>query len=80
MWLATTILLSHYRFKIGKINYHLSGVNSIKWLKSIELKGNHQIQLANHIKNTEFLNSEIIQIEKEISTSLSTNEIVTILF
>ena len=59
--------------------YHLSGVNSIKWLKSIELKGNDQIQLANHIKNIEFLNSEITQIEKQISTEASKNENVKIL-
>ncbi|MDX1372767.1 MAG: transposase, partial [Nitrososphaeraceae archaeon] len=59
--------------------YHLSGVNSIKWLKSIELKGNDQIQLANHIKNIEFLNSEIKQIEEQISTEASKNENVKIL-
>jgi transposase len=59
--------------------YHLSGVNSIKWLKSIELKGNDQVQLANHIKNIEFLNSEITQIEKQISTEASKNENVKIL-
>ena len=47
---------------------HIFGVNGIKWLKSIELKGNDHVQLANHIKSIEFLNSEITQIEKEIST------------
>lgn len=59
--------------------YHLSGVNSIKWLKSIELKGNDQVQLTNHIKNIEFLNSEIKQIENKISTEASKNENVRIL-
>ena len=59
--------------------YHLSGVNSIKWLKSIELKGNDQVQLTNYIHNIEFLNSEIKQIEKQISAEASHNENVRIL-
>ena len=60
---------------------HIFGVNGIRWLKSIELKlkGNDQIQLANYIKNIEFLNSEITQIEKQISLEASQNENVKIL-
>ncbi len=60
---------------------HIFGVNGIKWLKSVELKlkGNDQIQLANYIHNIEFLNSEITQIEKQISVEASNNENVKIL-
>lgn len=58
---------------------HIFGVNGIKWLKSIELKGNDHVQLANHIKSIEFLNSEIILIEKQISIEASNNESVRIL-
>ena len=60
---------------------HIFGVSGIRWLKSIELKlkGNDQVQLANYIKNIEFLDSEIKQIEKEISTEASQNENVRIL-
>jgi transposase len=58
---------------------HIFGVNGIRWLKNIELKGNDQIQLANYIKNIEFLNSEITQIEKQISSEASNNENVKIL-
>lgn len=63
---------------------HIFGVNGIRWLKSIELKGNNnnnsdQIQLANYIKNIEFLNSEITQIEKQISIEASNNENVRML-
>ena len=63
-----------------KCNYsHIFGLKGIQWLKSIELKGNDQIQLENHIKNIEFLNSEIKQIEKQISIEASENEDVKIL-
>lgn len=58
---------------------HIFGVNGIRWLKSIELKGNDQIQLANYTHSIEFLNSEITQIEKQISTEASHNEDVKIL-
>lgn len=58
---------------------HIFGVNGIRWLKSIALKGNDQIQLANYIKSIEFLNSEITQIEKQISTEASENENIKIL-
>jgi transposase len=60
---------------------HIFGVNGIKWLKSVELKlkGNDQIQLVNYIHNIEFLNSEITQIEKQISVEASNNENVKIL-
>jgi transposase len=60
---------------------HIFGVNGIRWLKNIELKlkGNDQVQLANYIKNIEFLNSEITQIEKQISVEASQNENVKIL-
>lgn len=58
---------------------HIFGVNGVRWLKSIELKGNDQVQLANHIKSIEFLNSEIKHIEKQISTEASENENVKIL-
>jgi transposase len=61
-------------------NYgHIFGLKGIQWLKNIELKGNDQVQLANYIHNIEFLNSEIIQIEKQISNEASTNEDVKIL-
>lgn len=58
---------------------HIFGVNGIRWLKSIALKGNDQIQLSNHIKSIEFLNYEIKQIEKKISIEASANEDVRIL-
>ena len=58
---------------------HIFGVNGIRWLKSIKLKGNDYVQLANYIHNIEFLNSEIIQIEKQISVEASNNENVKIL-
>jgi transposase len=60
---------------------HIFGVNGIRWLKSIKLKDNNsdQIQLTNYIKNIEFLNSEITQIEKQISVEASNNENVRIL-
>jgi transposase len=58
---------------------HIFGVNGIRWLKNIELKGNDQIQLVNYIHNIEFLNSEITQIEKQISVEASQNENVKIL-
>lgn len=60
---------------------HIFGVNGIRWLKSIELKlkGNDQIQLANYTHSIEFLNSEITQIEKQISVEASNNENVKIL-
>ena len=58
---------------------HIFGVNGIRWLKSIELKGNDQIQLANYIHSIEFLNSEITLIEKQISLEASHNEDVKIL-
>jgi len=63
-----------------KSNYsHIFSLKGIQWLKSIELRGNDQVQLANHIKNIEFLNSEIKQIEKKISIEASENEDVKIL-
>jgi transposase len=55
------------------------GVNGIRWLKSIELKGNDHIQLVNYIHSIEFLNSEIRQIEKQISIEASNNENIKIL-
>ena len=58
---------------------HIFGVNGIRWLKSIELKGNDQVQLANYIHSIEFLNSEITQVEKQISAEASNNENVKIL-
>lgn len=65
---------------------HIFGVNGIRWLKIIKLKGNNnnnnnsdQIQLTNYIRNIEFLNSEITQIEKQISIEASNNESVRIL-
>ena len=57
----------------------LVGVNGIRWLKSIELKGNDHIQLVNYIHSIEFLNSEIRQIEKQISIEASNNENIKIL-
>ena len=63
-----------------KCNYsHIFSIKGIMWLKNVELKGNDQIQLVNHIKNIEFLNSEIHQIEKQISAEASGNENVKIL-
>ena len=59
---------------------HIFGVNGIRWLKSIELKGNNDhIQLVNYIHSIEFLNSEIRQIEKQISIEASNNENIKIL-
>jgi len=58
---------------------HIFGVNGLRWLKSITLKDNDQIQLANYIHSIEFLNYEIKQIEKKISLEASANEDVRIL-
>ena len=58
---------------------HIFGVNGIRWLKNITLKDKDQVQLASHIKSIKFLNSEIKQIEHQISTEGSHNENVKIL-
>jgi transposase len=49
---------------------HLVGKKGINWLKSLKLDGNNdQFQLNNHIDNIEFLNEEIIQIDKKVVAS-----------
>ncbi len=58
---------------------HLVGKKGIKWLKTLKLEGNDQIQLNNYINNIEFLNNEIIQIDKKVSSQAVKNEDVKIL-
>ena len=40
---------------------------------------NDQFQLNNHIDNIEFLNNEIVQIDKKVSSQAASNEDVKIL-
>jgi transposase len=64
------------------VNYscsHLFGKKGLKWLKSLKLDGNDQVQLNNHINNIEFLNNEIVQIDKKVSVQAVSNENVKIL-
>lgn len=64
------------------VNYscsHLFGKKGLKWLKSLKLNGNDQVQLNNHINNIEFLNNEIVQIDKKVSVQAVSNENVKIL-
>jgi transposase len=58
---------------------HLSGKKGLNWLKSLKLGGNDQVQLNNYINNIEFLNNEIIQIDKKVSSQAVKNESVRIL-
>lgn len=58
---------------------HLVSKKGINWLKTLKLDGNDQIQLNNYISNMEFLNNEIIQIDKKISSQAVENESVGIL-
>jgi hypothetical protein len=50
----------------------------IRWLKTLKLDGNDQFQLNNYINNIEFLNEEIVQIDKKIASQASMNEDVDI--
>lgn len=47
---------------------HLFGKKGIKWLKALQLEGNDQVQINNYINNIEFLNNEINEIDKKISS------------
>jgi transposase len=59
---------------------HLVGKKGLNWLKSLKLAGNNdQVQLNNYISNIEFLNNEIIQIDKKVSSQAVKNEDVKIL-
>lgn len=58
---------------------HLTCKKGMNWLKSLKLDGNDQVQLANYISNIEFLNNEIIQIDKMVSSQAVKNEDVKIL-
>jgi transposase len=58
---------------------HLTCKKGIKWLKSLKLDGNDQFQLNNHINNIEFLNEEIVQIDKKIASQAAKNDEVKIL-
>lgn len=59
---------------------HLVSKKGIKWLKSLKLDGNNdQVQLTNYISNIEFLNNEIIQIDKKVSSQAVKNDDVKIL-
>lgn len=53
---------------------HLSGKKGMNWLKTLKLEGNDQIQLNNYINNIEFLNNEIVQIDKKVSSQAVKNE------
>lgn len=58
---------------------HLTCKKGMNWLKSLKLDGNDQVQLINYISNIEFLNNEILQIDKMVSLQASKNEDVKIL-
>ena len=59
---------------------HLVGKKGLNWLKSLKLEGNNdQFQLNNHINNIEFLNNEIMQIDKKVSSQAVKNKDVKIL-
>jgi transposase len=59
---------------------HLVGKKGLNWLKTLKLDGNNdQVQLNNYINNIEFLNNEIVQIDKKVSSQAVKNEDVKIL-
>ena len=58
---------------------HLFGKKGIGWLKTLKLEGNDQVQLNNYISNIGFLNNEIAQVDKKVSSQAVKNEEVKIL-
>ncbi len=58
---------------------HLVSKKGIKWLKTLKLDGSDQVQLNNNINNIEFLNDEIVKIDKKVSSQAVQNENVRIL-
>jgi transposase len=58
---------------------HLFGKKGLKWLKSLKLEGNDQVQLNNYINSIEFQNNEIVQIDKKVSSRAVSNEDVKIM-
>lgn len=58
---------------------HLTCKKGMNWLKSLKLDGNDQVQLINYISNIEFLNNEIVQIDKKVASQAIKNESISIL-
>lgn len=58
---------------------YIFGKKGMKWLKTIKLEGNDQVQINNYINNIEFLNNEINEIDKKISLQAVKNQDVKIL-
>lgn len=58
---------------------YIFGKKGIRWLKTIKLEGNDQVQINNYINNIEFLNNEINEIDKKISSQAVKNQDVKIL-
>jgi transposase len=58
---------------------HIFGKKGIRWLKAIKLEGNDQVQINNYINNIEFLNNEINEIDKKISSQAVKSQDVKIL-
>jgi transposase len=72
-------LLDKYDVNCDDGGSHLVGKKGMRWLKSLKLDGNDQILLNNYISNIEFLNEEIIQIDKKVSLQAVKTEDVKIL-
>jgi transposase len=57
------------KYDRGHTRSHIFGKRRMRWLKAIKLEGNdHLVQINNHINNIEFLNNEINEIDKKISS------------
>jgi transposase len=72
-------LLDKYDVNCDDGGSHLVSKKGIKWLKTLKLDGIDQFQLNNHINNIEFLNEEIVQIDKKVASQAVKNEDVKIL-
>ena len=67
------------KYDMGCTSSHIFGKRGMMWLKDIKLEGNDQIQINNYINNIEFLNNEINEINKKISSQAVKNQDVKIL-
>lgn len=67
------------KYDMGCTSSHIFGKRGMMWLKAIKLEGNDQIQINNYINNIEFLNNEINEINKKISSQAVKNQDVKIL-
>lgn len=56
------------KYDMGCTCSHIFGKKGMRWLKTIKLEGNDQVQINNYINNIEFLNNEINEIDKKISS------------